>query len=450
MMRAVDRLLGRTEQRTSAPVVIGSFQSWVDFMTQFSFGAIPYTVGGVGEGLEGLVSNVHQRHGAVGAAIAARGALMSQVVPVWENIERSSSDYGSKFGDRALAVFEQPARGITREQLFARAEVHIAFTGNAYFLRGTAGLELLRPDLVDLVWASPVDTDDLTEVVATGELRGYRYWPRGRNERHVDYLASEVAHFAPEPSALLPHIGESWVTAVLRELAVSSEATAHLESFFSNAAVPRTIIRPSKELTPGQVKEFHEVFDEANSGAENAYRTWFIGGGSDVTVVGSDLKDLDLRSVTGHIDTMVAVRSRVPASVLGTREGMEGSALNAGNYLATRRLWADSWFSPYAQGLCSSLEKLVRTPNVSRLTFDPELVLFLQEDRKDAAEIMQLRAIALRQLVDAGFEPESAIDAVNNDNLARLSHSGLTSVQLLPPGEKWALTEGTTPESRPN
>ena len=46
------------------------------------------------------------------------------------------------------------------------------------------------------------------------------------------------------------------------------------------------------------------------------------------------------------------------------------------------------------------------------------------------AEVQVKQAQAIRQYVDAGFEPDSVVDAVNAGDLKRLKHSGLYSVQL--------------------
>lgn len=432
-MRRIDRLLGRTSQR-SAPVVIGNFNDWASFMTQFSFGGSGYAVDGTVDSLDSMIGNVHRKWGPVAGAVVARGSLMSQVVPVWQNDIRGQAAYGNLFGTRDLTLFEQPT-GVTREHLFSQVEIHVAYAGNAYLYAPPAGgLELLQPDRVRMVFASTVDTSDPNVLAATSDLLGYRYYKNGLHAEPEGIAIEHVAHFAPEPSATNPFLGESWVTGIVREAIVANKANAHLESFFDNGATPRTIVTPSKELTAAQVGAFQEMFEQRNTGAENAYKTWWIGGGSDINVVGTNLNDLDMRHVTGGLETAVSVRSRVPASVLGTREGMAGSSLNAGNYSATRRLWADGWFSPYAGAFCSELATLIPNPTGARLTFDPDRVLFLQEDRRDAAEIVSLKAAALRQLVDAGFDPDSAVDAVRTENLAALEHSGLTSVQLLPPG----------------
>jgi hypothetical protein len=98
-------------------------------------------------------------------------------------------------------------------------------------------------------------------------------------------------------------------------------------------------------------------------------------------------------------------------------------------------MWADGWFSPTSDGLASTLEGLLTLPTngAPELRPDTSRVLFLQEDRKDQAEIGQLHANSLRSLVDAGYDPSSAVQAVATDDLTKLQHSGLYSVQLQPP-----------------
>jgi hypothetical protein len=68
-----------------------------------------------------------------------------------------------------------------------------------------------------------------------------------------------------------------------------------------------------------------------------------------------------------------------------------------------------------------------------RLWYDARDVPFLREDEKDAAEIRQADAVTMRQLLDAGFTPESVTAAVIAEDFGILQHSNLYSVQLQPP-----------------
>src|SRR5690606_42053125 len=77
---------------------------------------------------------------------------------------------------------------------------------------------------------------------------------------------------------------------------------------------------------------------------------------------------------------------------------------------------------------------IVDGPSDAELWFDTSDVPFLRQDEKDAAEIEQLRAATIRQLIDGGFTPESAIRAVVTEDMSALQHTGMLSVQLRPPG----------------
>jgi hypothetical protein len=73
------------------------------------------------------------------------------------------------------------------------------------------------------------------------------------------------------------------------------------------------------------------------------------------------------------------------------------------------------------------------------LWFDDRDIPFCQEDVKDAADIKQVESQAIRTLVDAGFEPASAVEAIRTGDMSLLTHTNLYSVQLQPPGTTPAL-----------
>ena len=152
-------------------------------------------------------------------------------------------------------------------------------------------------------------------------------------------------------------------------------------------------------------------------------------------VAGSNLQQLDLKNTQGVDETRIALRARVPATLLGISEGLAGSALNAGNYSQTRRMWSDAWFMPVAQNLCASMERILTLPvgTPAELSFDPSQIMFLQEDRKDEAEIRATQASSMRQLVEAGFEPSTVTKFIATGDTTVLQHTGVFSVQLQAP-----------------
>ena len=135
-------------------------------------------------------------------------------------------------------------------------------------------------------------------------------------------------------------------------------------------------------------------------------------------------------------NSRIAAAAGVPPSWVGFSEGLQGSALNSGNYNAARRRFADGTMRPLWRMAASSLAVLAKSPSKNvHLWYDDRDIPFLRVDARDAAEISRTQAVAIRQLTDSGFEPDAAVEAVLAMDLAQLSgkHSGLFSVQLRPP-----------------
>jgi hypothetical protein len=186
------------------------------------------------------------------------------------------------------------------------------------------------------------------------------------------------------------------------------------------------------------------VFAEKFTGSVNAGKVMHFLGGRDVKTLGATLDQLAFKAVQGAGETRIAAAAGVPASVAGFSEGMQGSSLNAGNYTATRRLFGDAKIRPLLGSFCEAFSTLVPAPEGSRLWYDDTQVSFFQEDVTDEANIRQLKAATLRNLVDAGFTADSAVIAVDTGDFTSLEHSGLFSVQLQPPGAN-DTTTGTAP-----
>jgi hypothetical protein len=120
--------------------------------------------------------------------------------------------------------------------------------------------------------------------------------------------------------------------------------------------------------------------------------------------------------------------------IVGFSEGLQGSSLNTGNFQAARRLTADKTLRPLWRMAAGAFSSIITVPPGSELWYDDRDIPFLQDDVADAAELKQKQAISIKALVDAGYDPDSVVDAIVSGDLRRLSHSGLYSVQLRPPG----------------
>jgi hypothetical protein len=124
-------------------------------------------------------------------------------------------------------------------------------------------------------------------------------------------------------------------------------------------------------------------------------------------------------------------------------EGLHGSSLNDGNFRAACRLVADRTLRPLWRNAAGSLQDLVPAPAGTELWYDERDIAFLQENRKDAADIQFVQAQTIRQLVDAQFTADSAVAAVAAEDMTLLAHTGIPTVQ----GQQGAalqLTNGAT------
>jgi phage portal protein BeeE len=392
------------------------------------------------------VKLLYETNGIVFACIAARMLVFAEARFQFQQMR--SGRPGDLFGTPALDLLETPWPNATTSDLLSRMIVDADMSGNAFVtLRGPARpgapprIKRLRPDWMTIV----AGTKSGSELDA--EIIGYSYQPGGPQSGHdpVVLLPELVAHFAPFPDPCAEWRGMSWMTPVISEILGDSAATSHKLKFFENGATPNLVV------SLGQVNMNVETFgawvdkmEATHAGSMNAYKTLYLAAGADAKVIGSDLQQVDFRAVQGAGETRIAAAARVPPVIVGLSEGLQGSSLNAGNYQAAKRAFVDGTIRPLWRNAAGSLETIVPAPGGARLWYDDRHIPYLQEDRKDAAEIQTAQDATIRQLVDAGYEPDSVIAAVMAEDFDLLNHSGMFSVQLHPAGTvKGGVVAGT-------
>lgn len=439
MADLLDRILATRSGSPARPRNL-AFQDWVDY---FRFDGVDYpllrtSMGKLDEEqLAWTATQAYHSSGPVFALVVARLQVFSQARFQWTRFEGGVPT--DLFGTPALKLLERPwPNGVTAD-LLARMEVDVSLAGNAYVRkvsrRGTQRLVRLRPEHTIIVMGSDEDADHPSEA-ADVEVIGYAYAPPMGPMVLLD--PGELAHFAPIPDPDFHFLGQSWITPVLRDTQADGAMTEHKRRFLINAATPNLVVKFDPTIGREQVLEFKELFEAEHMGAVNAYKTLFLGGGADATVVGKDFQQLDFAATQGKGESRLASAAGVPPSWVGFSEGLQGSSLNAGNFTAARRRFGDGTMQHLWGNAAASLEPLVPDPVNARgasLWFDTRSVSFLREDAGDRAKIQADEAQTIVALVRDGFTPESAIDAVKNHDWGRLEHTGLVSVQLTAPGD---------------
>jgi phage portal protein BeeE len=395
----------------------------------------------------GVVGGAYKRNGIVFACQTARLSVFSQATFCWQR--QRGGKPGDTFTSAALRPVQEPWVGGSEGELLARMIQDVDNAGNAYIRRrpptamSMNNLERLRPDLVDIVLAAEPQMMNHTVI-------GYLYHRGGRTSgQNPEVLTlDEVAHWSPYPDPLATYRGMAPITPVLREVVGDNAATTHKGEFFNRAATPNMAIKFDPSVTVEKFEKFKAAMEREHVGVGNAWKTLYLGGGADPVTVGHSFKDMDYKAVQGLGETRIAAAYGVPAVIAQISEGLAGSSLNAGNFSAARRLFADRTMRWLWKEACASLQRILTTPPGTRLWWDERQVAFLREDQKDAAEIQSTRAQTITALVREGFTADSVITAVQNEDFTLLEHSGALSVQLVAPGDQPGGASADTPDDQ--
>lgn len=404
-----------------------SMTEYQDLFTRFGFNGIQYVApsGSIPEltALEGA------RNPIVAACIHARMLVFSEARFTFQRY--SASRPGEMFGTPDLGILESPWPSATTGDLLARMEADASLFGNSYWIRVRNELIRLEPSKV-IVVTGDVE-DQFTGNTVGRRLVGYSLVD-DKNDELAFFEPAEICHYKPLASPMNPYRGETWLSAVIQDVQVDGQLTDYKSAFMSNAATPNMVVSFDPSISREAFDKFRESMESRHRGIGNAYKTLYLGGGADAKIVGSNFEQIAMKAVQGAGETRIAAAAGVPASIVGISEGLAGSALNAGNYTATRRRFADGTLRPLWRAACGALQNLVPPPDGgARLWFDDRDVMFLQEDVKDAADIQSRNALTIESLIRGGFVPDSAVRAVTTGDFTVLEHTGLYSVQLQPP-----------------
>lgn len=376
--------------------------------------------------LTGYATAAYASNGPVFALMALRMLVFSAIRFQWQAMR--SGQPGELFSSRELALLEQPWEGGTTQDLLTSMILDVDLAGNWFGARVGDELVRLRPDWVSIV----LEPREFRGGVLGYRRVGYLYQEYG-GEGAIPLLPDEVAHFAPYRDPLATYRGMSWLTPVLRELQNDRLMQTHQRKFFENGATPNMVVSLDASVDREKFERFRESMNLEHRGAENAYKTLFLGGGADVTVVGADFQQMNFTSTQGRGETRLAAAAGVPVTLVGFSEGLQGSSLNQGNYGQARRRFSDGTMHPLWSGAAGSLEAILAQPPAARLWYDARNIPFLREDARDSAEIQGREASTIRQLIDGGYDAKSVVAAVTANDWSLLRHTGLVSVQLIPP-----------------
>lgn len=416
-----------------------------DWASMFSYNGNSYPVGGsvpiysktesIDNDFIGYVQGAYKECGPIFAVETARLTVFSEARFMIQSMNQGRP--GDLYYDNQLSLLENPWPNGTTSDLLVRALQDADFAGNFYCVEEGLGpnrrLRRLRPDWVDILLTAPPAT------AVASDVAGYVYRPGGTDNREswvvypIDGSRGTVCHWTPLPDPEAQYRGMSWITPIIREVLSDKATTAHKLKYFSNAATPNLAVSFKETVTAEQFREFKQQMDAAHQGSSNAYKTLYLGGGADVSVIGANMQEMAFSEVQSMNEMRIAQAGRVPAMIAGFVEGMKGTALSERNMLAAKEMFGDMTLRPLWRSLCTSLTPLFNIRGEDRLWYDDRDISFLRQDRKMVADLENVQASTIGKLVQEGFTPDSVVQAVLEHDWRLLEHTGLYSVQLLPP-----------------
>jgi HK97 family phage portal protein len=371
----------------------------------------------------GYVHGAYKANGPVFAVILARLLLFAEARPRFRGLSDSRL-----FGTPALSLLERPWPHGTCRDLLARMEQDASLAGNAYIYRALPDrLQRLQPDQVDIV----VDQN-------TGEKSGFLYWQGGRGSGSppVSLALEDVAHYCPIPDPTHPWRGMSWLTPVVTEIESDKQQTRHKQKFFENAATPNLLVTVERKIKDQDAREtFRNEIDRRYGGLENAYRTLILDDGADAKVIGQSFEQITFAAVQAAGENRIASAGGVPAIVVGLKEGLQAATYS--NYAQAMRRFAEMTMHPLWGFVFGDLATVVKVPDGAELWYDASQIPALQQDAKDAAEILNMKANVAGALIRAGYQPDKVGPAIG---LPNIPHTGKVPVTLYPEGNNPAKT----------
>jgi hypothetical protein len=427
--------LVRQGQQPERALSYETFQSYFTYLGQqyqmMGQGSLTQKSEELGSDFTSFVQNGYKSNGVVFACILARMMLFSEARFQFRRMR--SGRPGDLFGTPALGLLENPGLNKTTGDLLAEALVDVDLSGNWYGLRQGNSIRRLYPAWVTIVMGSKQDPEAIAWDLDS-ELLGYIYQPGGPGSGRdpVPLLREQVAHFAPIKDPQAVYRGMSWLQAITTDVQGDQATTLHKQKFFEQGATPNVIMTLDPEVSTEAFEKWQAMFEaQYGAGVADAYKTWFIGGGAKAQVIGANMQEISFAETQAAGERRIAAAAGVPLPLLGLTADQ---ATPYSAYPFARRRMADVTLRPLWRNMAASLAPLIAVPPGAELWYDDRDIAFLKEDVKDAAEVRKIDAETLKALTEAGYTPDSAQDAVLAGDYGRLKHSGLVSVQLLPPG----------------
>ena len=311
-------------------------------------------------------------------------------------------------------LVEQPSSDLTQYDFLESLITHLQIAGNAYVLKERAGvgvvsLMLLRPDRVQ---------------VSPG--RGFLYDVSGAR-----YLipAADVGHLRfPNPNN--DFYGLSPLQVLLKQISLDTDATNFTRAFFNNAGVPSGILKLKRKIgSQDEADRLRTQWRSQFRGNKNWHRIAILDEDASYETMGSPIGQMEIPELRALSETRICSAFGVPAILVGANTGLQRSTYS--NYREARESFWEETLLPLYRRIEQFMSGMLEPEFPSErgtLGFDFSQVKALQEDETALVQRQLTRAQIAKELINAGFTPESALQTAGIDT--EMEHTGFLPTTL--------------------
>lgn len=238
----------------------------------------------------------------------------------------------------------------TKFDLLYLSQTDLELVGEApWFMEFEGGkpinLFLLRPDRLEVLPPSK-----------EGELIGgykYKVFKADGTFQELKFEPIEVL-FLKYPDPTQPFRGKGTITAIWRTFQIDETAEKFNLNFFSNAAVPSSIISTKKKLKKEVRERFERMLKEKYSGFNNAHKSMILEGEVDFKNLSLSQKEMDFINSGKFNRDKIFAALKVPKTAVGLTEDV-----NRANAEATDLVFSKRTIKPKMQMLVEQLNEFL-------------------------------------------------------------------------------------------
>ena len=306
-------------------------------------------------------------------------------------------------------LVEQPATDFTQYDFLESLITHLQIAGNAYVLKERAGvgvvsLMLLRPDRVQVVPRKGYSYD----------VSGARYFIPAEDVGHLKF---------PNPNN--DFYGLSPLQVLLKQISLDTDATNFTRAFFNNAGVPSGILKLKRKIgSQDEADRLRTQWRSQFRGNKNWHRIAILDEDASYETMGSPIGQMERPELRALSETRICSAFGVPAILVGANTGLQRSTYS--NYREARESFWEETLLPLYRRIEQFMAGLLQSEFPSErgyLSFDFSQVKALQEDETALVQRQLTRAQIAKELINAGFTPESALQTAGIET--EMEHTGL-------------------------